>query len=81
MKHCRTCKYWSLEPQYIGLGICMNLDAMSRVKRMHGSLDTSHDFGCNQHEPGKAVGICSEEDEVSMIREFVLERYDIVIPR
>lgn len=79
MKHCRTCKYWSLSADEIGRGWCTNVDVNLKVGD-HSGMFTSQNFGCVNHETGPCgAEIFIRNDQVQMLREFVLDRYTLLL--
>jgi hypothetical protein len=58
MNFCRTCKYWAVNSNAIGLGNCTNLDVLFRLIALQ-SFSTTQNFGCVLHESG----ICTRELE------------------
>lgn len=71
MNYCRTCKYWSLNANMVGLGTCLNVDAMMRVNYQN-SLQTSQNFGCVCHEQGECKqSIWTKEDTEKIRKEYL----------
>lgn len=51
MNTCDQCAHWNRHPVVEGLGVCMNIEATSRVNAYSGAPFSTHrDFGCPFHE-------------------------------
>jgi hypothetical protein len=71
MNLCRTCKYWSVNAYAIGLGECLNTDALRRVVTENDRLRTTHDFGCPFHQTGSGDNIESIEEQRKSATGFI----------
>lgn len=79
MNHCRTCKFWSQNPDQIGVGVCTSLSAGLRL--LTDTFKTAQNFGCPCHESGQCeADLEPQATQLQTIREFLLDRYDIVLP-
>lgn len=71
MNMCRTCKYWGRSKDGIGVGVCTNIDAHSKVFISDGRFLTTQNFGCVEHQEGEPINnIHTKEDNFQALCDF-----------
>jgi hypothetical protein len=72
MNLCRSCKFWSRNAHFVGMGACVNQYALLRVNPNTGiPLITAQDFGCILHEEGPGLAsLQSPEEQDRILSEF-----------
>lgn len=66
--YCRSCKYWSVNDNAIGLGMCRNPDMVLRLISIF-HVHTTQNFGCVLHEEGKGNPMLEQEEGHKIFQE------------
>lgn len=78
MNYCRTCKFWSINANMIGVGNCTNLNALMSLQLSQGYFTTAQNYGCCFHIQGESdARLYPKEVERALLQEFLLDRYEI----